>query len=122
MALILAVSSTFLSRAALRKMKSATPRTRSIAPIARAMNSVRRHLMGTCSILPQCVTRPTHGADQLHLTRGVYLSPEVADVDIHHVGGEAQLPIPDAREQEIAGEHPARIPGHEREQFVLAGR
>src|SRR5688500_4849986 len=88
-ALFLVVSSTFECRASLSKKKRATPRTRSIAPIARAMKSVRRHLMGTCSSPPQGVTRPTHGVDQLLLTRGVHLSPEVADVDIHHVGGEA---------------------------------
>src|ERR671915_992176 len=102
MALILAVSSTYESRAALRKKKSATPRTRSIAPIARAMNSVRRHLMGKCSSPLQGVASPTHGTDQLLLTRGVHLSPEIANVDIHHVGGKAKLLVPDAREQELA--------------------
>src|SRR5918993_1781106 len=89
MALFLAVSSTFESRASLSKKKSATPRTRSIAPIARAMNSVSRHLMGKCSSPLQGVASPTHGTDQLLLTRGVHLSPEIANVDIHHVGGKA---------------------------------
>src|SRR5215216_3347271 len=122
MALFLAVSSTFESRASLSNRKSATPRTRSIAPIARAMKRVRRHLIGKCSSPLQGVARPTHGADQLLLTRSVHLSPEVANVDIHHVGGKAELPVPDAREQEIAGEHPARVLGHKLEQLVLAGR
>src|SRR5918995_733358 len=121
-ALFLVVSLTFESRASLSKKNNATPRTRSIAPIARAIKSVRRHLMGTRSSPPQGVSRTTHGVDQLLLTGGVPLPPDLTDVDIHHVGGEAQLPIPDAREQEIAGEPPARIAGHEREQFVLAGR
>src|SRR5215217_2636043 len=111
-----AASSTVESRASLSKMKSATPRTRSIAPITRAMNSVRRHLMGKCSRPLQGVARPTHGADQLLFTRGVHLSPEEADVDIHHVKGKAELLVPDARE------HPARVLGHELEQLVLAGR
>src|SRR5918992_3408808 len=121
MALILAVSSTYESRAALNKKKSATPRTRSMAPIARAMNSVRRHLIVTFSIPLQSVARSMHGADQLLLTRGVHLFPEVADVDINHVGCKAALLVPHAREQEIAGEHPARILGHKLEQLVLAG-
>jgi hypothetical protein len=55
-----AVSSTVESWASLSKMKSATPRARSMAPIARAMNSVRRHLIGKCSRPPQRVARPTH--------------------------------------------------------------
>ena len=56
-----------------------------MTPIITAFKSVRRHLMGKRSIPLQGVARPTHGADQLLLTRGVHLSPEVADVDIHHV-------------------------------------
>src|SRR5215217_2754494 len=96
---ISAVSSTVVSRASLSKKKSAT-----------------RHLMGKCSRPLQGVARPTHGADQLLFTRGVHLSPEVADVDIHHVRGKAELLVPDARE------HPARVLGHELEQLVLAGR
>ena len=92
-----------------------------MTPIITAFKSVRRHLMGKLSI-PQGVARPTHGADQLLLTRGVHLFPEVADVDINHVRCKAALLVPDAREQEIAGEHPARILGHKLEQLVLAGR
>src|SRR5215217_4561814 len=85
-------------------------RVRRMKPMISAFKSVRRHLMGKCSSPLQRVARPTHGADQLLLVGGVYLSPEVADVDIYHVGGKAELPVPDAREQEIAGEHPARVP------------
>src|SRR5215211_5518160 len=47
-----AVSSTVESRASRIKKKVATPRTRSIAPIARAMNSVRRHLIGKTGYAP----------------------------------------------------------------------
>src|SRR5215212_2968660 len=116
-----AVFSMFESRASLSKKKSATPRTRSIAPIARAMNSVRRQRMGKCSRPPQGVARSTHGADELLLPRGVHLSPEVADVDVHKVGCQAELLVPNAREEEISGEHPAGVPGHKLQQFVLAG-
>src|SRR5215204_1643525 len=60
-------SSTVESWASLSKKKSATPRTRSMAPIARAINSVRRHLMGKCSRPLQGVALPPDGADQLRL-------------------------------------------------------
>src|SRR5687767_11784471 len=96
LALLSAVSWTLKYKEALTKKNSATPRPRSIAPMARAMNSVRRHLIGKSSSPLQGVAGPTHGADQLLLTRGVHLSPEVTDVDINHVCGKAQLLVPDA--------------------------
>src|SRR5215217_1024432 len=68
-----AVSSTVESTASLSKMKSATPRTRSIAPITRVMNNVRRHLIGKCSHPLQGVA-PPDGADQLRLPGRGYLS------------------------------------------------
>src|SRR5215204_3723644 len=67
-------SSTVESWASLSKKKSATPRTRSMAPIARAINSVRRHLMGKCSRPLQGVALPPDGADQLRLPGRGYLS------------------------------------------------
>src|SRR5919112_2197901 len=118
----LAVSSTFESRASLSKKKSATPSTRRIAPIARAINSVRRHRIGTVSSPPQRVASPSHCADQALLPGGVHLLPQVTDVDIDEVGCQAELLVPDAREEEIPGEHAPGISGHELEQFELAGR
>src|SRR5215203_1802154 len=122
MAWILVVLSTWSTRCSYHSHTNDPARVRRMTPIITAFKSVRRHLMGKCSSPLQRVARPTHGADQLLLVGGVYLSPEVADVDIYHVGGKAELPVPDAREQEIAGEHPARVLGHKLEQLVLAGR
>src|ERR687890_2796461 len=122
LACLLVVFSTWLVRCAYHIQANDPARVRRMTPIITAFKSVRRHLIGKCSSPLQGVARPTHGADQLLLTRGVHLSPEVADVDIYHVGGKAELPVPDAREQEIAGEHPARVLGHKLEQLVLAGR
>src|SRR5215213_7208265 len=120
-ALCLVVFSTFDSRAPRSKKKSATPRIGSIAPIARAMNSVRRHRMDTCSGLLQDVSDPAHRAYEVHLARGVHLFPEVGDVDVDQVGRQAELLVPHPREEELAGEHPTRVSGHELEQLVLAG-
>src|SRR5215210_915158 len=117
----LAVTSTFENRASLSKKKRATPSTRRIAPIARAVNSVRRHRIGKFSSPPQRVTSPSHRADQALLSGGVHLPPQVADVDVNEVGRQAELLVPDAREEEIPGEHPPGILGHELEQFVFAG-
>src|SRR5918998_4451345 len=122
MARALVVSSTFESRASLSKKKRATPSTRRIAPMARAMNSVRRHRIGKFSSLPQRVASPPHRADQALLPRGVHLLPQVTDVDVDEVRGQAELLVPDAREEEIPGEYPSGISGHELEQLVLAGR
>src|SRR5918994_6342553 len=115
------ISLTWLTLCRYNSQANDPARVRRMTPIITAFNSVRRHLIGKCSRPLQGVARPTHGADQLLFTGGIHLSPEVADVDIHHVRGEAQLLVPDAREQEIAGEHPARVLGHKLEQLVLAG-
>src|SRR5829696_2131213 len=119
---VLVIFSTWARSARYHSQANDPARVRRMTPIITAFKSVRRHLMGKCSSPLQGVARPTHRADQLLFTRGVHLSPEVADVDIHHVSGKAQLLVPDAREQEIAGEHPARVLGHIFEQLVLAGR
>src|SRR5215211_72250 len=58
-------SSTVESWASPRKKKSATPRTRSMAPIAKAMNSVRRHLIGKFLSSPQRVA--PHARSRSHL-------------------------------------------------------
>src|SRR5215210_6569788 len=122
LAWVLVVFSTWSTRYSYQSQANDPARVRRMTPIITAFKSVRRHLMGKCSSPLQRVARPTHGADQLLLTRGVHLSPEVADVDIHHVSGKVKLLVPNAREQEIAGEHPARVLGHKLEQLVLAGR
>src|SRR5215203_761349 len=122
LAWVLVVFSTWSTLCSYHSQANDPARVRRMIPIITAFKSVRRHLIGECSRPLQGVASPTHGADQLLLTRGVHLSPEVTDVDIHHVGGKAELPVPDAREQEIAGEHPARVLGHKLEQLVLAGR
>src|SRR5215211_497047 len=119
---VLVVFSTCSTRCSYHSQANDPARVRRMTPIITAFKSVRRHLMGKSSSPLQGVARPTHGADQLLFTRGVHLSPEVADVDIHHVSGEVELLVPNAREQEIAGEHPARVLGHKLEQLVLAGR
>src|SRR5215210_4014328 len=118
----LAVSSTFESRASLSKKKRATPSTRRIAPMARAINSVRRHRIGKFSRPPQRVAGPSHRADQALLPGGVHLLPQVTDIDVDEVGRQAELLVPHAREEEIPGEHPPGISGHKLEQFVFAGR
>src|SRR3954462_1151411 len=96
-ALCLVMFSTFDSRASRSKKKSATPRIRSIAPIARALNSVRRHRMGTCSGLLQDVSDPAHRAYEVYLARCVHLFPEVGDVDVDQVGRQAELLVPHPR-------------------------
>src|SRR5918998_2746511 len=118
----LVVFSTLSMRSACHSQVVEAARVRRMTPMISAFKSVRRHLIGKSSSPLQGVARPTHGADQLLLTRGVHLSSEIADVDIHHVGGKVELLVPNAREQEIAGEHPARVLGHKLEQLVLAGR
>src|SRR5215208_2108118 len=122
LAWVLVVFSAWSTRYSYNSQPNDPARGRRMTPIITALKSVRRHLIGKSSIPLQGVASPAHGADQLLLTRGVHLSPEVADVDIHHVRGKAELFIPDAREQEIAGENPARVLGHELKQLVLAGR
>src|SRR5829696_639154 len=102
LAWVLVVFSTWSTRCSCHSQVNDPARVRRMTPIITAFKSVRRHLIVLCSNPLQCVARPTHGADQLLLTRGVHLSPEVADVDIHHVSGKAQLLVPDAREQELA--------------------
>src|ERR671913_1683245 len=93
------ISSTWRTLCRYHSQAKDPARVRRMTPIITAFKSVRRHLIGKCSSPLQGVARPTHGADQLLLTRGVHLSPEVADVDINHVCGKAQLLVPDAREQ-----------------------
>src|ERR671915_262125 len=89
LAWVLVIFSTCSTRCWYHSQANDPARVRRMTPIITAFKSVRRHLIDKCSSSPQGVTRPTHGVDQLLLTRGVHLSPEVADVDIHHVGGEA---------------------------------
>src|SRR5215213_3048136 len=103
---VLVVFSIWPARCSYHSQANDPARVRRMTPIITAFKSVRRHLIGKSSSPLQGVARPTHGADQLLFTRGVHLSPEVADVDIHYVSGEVELLVPDAREQEIAGEHP----------------
>src|ERR671911_3121785 len=103
LAWVLVIFSTCSTRCSYHSQANDPARVRRMTPIITAFKSVRRHLMGKSSIPPQGVASPAHGADQVLLTRDVHLSPEVADVDIHHVRGKAELFIPDAREQEIAG-------------------
>src|SRR5215210_5151071 len=122
LAWVLVVFSTWSTRYSYQSQANDPARVRRMTPIITAFKSVRRHLMGMCSRSLQGVASPTHSADQLLLTRGVHLSPEVADVNVDQVGRQAELLSPHAREQEIAGEYPAIILGHELEQLVLAGR
>src|SRR5215210_4638675 len=78
--------------------------------------------MAKRSSLPQGVAGTPYGPDQLLLTGGVYLSPEVAYVDVDQVGRQTKLFVPHTREEEVAGENPPSISGHKLEQFELAGR
>src|SRR5215210_1596726 len=89
LAWVLVVFSTWSTRCSYHSQANDPARVRRMTPIITAFKSVRRHLIGKCSSPLQGVARPTHGADQLLLIRGVHLSPEVADVDIHHVSGKA---------------------------------
>src|SRR5215207_1949980 len=89
LAWVLVVFSTWSTSCLYHSQANDPARVRRMTPIITAFKSVRRHLMGKCSRPLQGVASPTHGADQLLLTRGVHLSPEVTDVDIHHVSGKA---------------------------------
>src|SRR3712207_9204789 len=84
------------------------------------MYSVRRHRIGKRSHPSQGVACPSDSADEAHLSRRIYLFPEVADVDIYQNGGEATILVPHTREQQLAREHPSGVAGHELEQLVLA--
>src|SRR5215216_3977313 len=86
------------------------------------MYSVRRHRIGKDVLRSlQGVTCAPDSADQLLLPGCVHLLPEVGDVDLHDVGGDAELLVPYPAEKEVAREDPSRVAGHELEEIVLAG-
>src|SRR4051812_38096892 len=91
-----AVFSTFDSSTSLSSKKSARPKKNNIAPITRAMNSVRRHRIGKDLCLLQGVACAPDGADELGLLGAVHLFSEIADVDVHEVSCDAILLIPHA--------------------------
>src|ERR687890_2242781 len=101
LAWVLVAFSTWSTLCSYHSQANDPARVRRMTPIITAFKSVRRHLIGKCSRPLQGVASPTHGTDQLLLTRGVHLSPEVSDVNVDQVGRQAELLSPHAREQEI---------------------
>ena len=59
--------------------------------------------------LAQHVADAAHRLDQARLAAGLGLAPQVADVDLERVGRGAEVVAPDPLEDQLAGQHLARV-------------
>src|SRR5581483_10538114 len=88
-----------------RRRRPPTPRAR------------RRDAAG--SWLPQHVADAPHGVDQARLAACLRLPAQVPDVDVEGLRARAEVVLPDALEDELARENPARVLEKELEQAEL---
>src|SRR5579875_1037912 len=82
---------------------------------------VRRARSDMPSCLPEDVARPAYRLDESGLAALLELVPEVADIDLEHVGIAPKIVSPDLLEDHIPREHLAGMPHKEGEEFVLLG-
>src|ERR1039458_5397909 len=71
------------------------------------------------SWLPQHVADASDGVDVAPLVVDLGLAPEIADVDGERVGARVEVVSPDPLEDQVAGQHLARVPEEQLEQVEL---